>query len=99
MRPHSFVRAADGRPSEIQDLLPADTRFKVLLFAGDTTDEAQMRRVRAFADALESEDGWFKRFGGRDPWNVFDVFTISTGSKHNVSYTDFPKALCHHWSK
>lgn len=99
MRPHVFVRCADARPFEIQDLLPADTRFKVLLFAGDTTKTAQMARVLKFVEGMESEQGWFKKFGGRDPWKAFDVLTISTGSKHDVSYTDFPKSLCPHWSK
>ena len=36
MLPHVFVRAADARPFEIQDLLPADTHFKLLVFAGHT---------------------------------------------------------------
>ena len=29
---HVFVRATDGRPYELQDLLPSDTRFKILVF-------------------------------------------------------------------
>ena len=32
MLPHVFIRAADARPFNIQDMLPADTRFKLLVF-------------------------------------------------------------------
>ena len=97
--PRIFIRAADARPFEIQDLLPADTRFKILLFTGDSKDAAQKARVLAFADSLEKSDAFFRRHGGSDPWKAFDVLTISTGSKHEVSYTDFPEALRPHWSK
>ena len=90
--PHVFVRCADARPVELQDALPADTRFKLLVFLGAAD-------ARTLAEKLERADGWFRRFGGADPWRVFDVLTICAGSKHEVSYTDFPKALCSHWSK
>jgi len=41
MLPQILVRETDVRPYEFQDLLPADTRFKILVFSGDTTDAAQ----------------------------------------------------------
>lgn len=99
MPPHVFVQVADGRPVEIQDVLPADTRFKLLLFAGDTSEPAQLQKVRAFADALKGEEAFFKRHGGSDPWKVFDIQVISSASKFAVDFTDFPKSLCPHWSK
>ena len=37
--PHVFVRAANAQPVEIHDLLPADSRFKILVFAGDLARE------------------------------------------------------------
>ena len=36
--PQVLLRAADRRPYEIQDLLPSDARFKVLVFVGDNAD-------------------------------------------------------------
>ncbi|KIP05547.1 hypothetical protein PHLGIDRAFT_91984 [Phlebiopsis gigantea 11061_1 CR5-6] len=94
MLPHVFVRAADARPFEIQDLLPADTRFKLLVFAGDTTDAAQLARVRALATALE--DGVYGRFGGAA---VFDVMAVCAATKEKVNYTDLPAIFRTHWSK
>ncbi|GJE93871.1 phenol 2-monooxygenase [Phanerochaete sordida] len=97
MRPHVFVRAADARPFEVQDLCPADTRFKVLVFAGDTSDAAQRARVQALADAVEQ--GFYRRFGGAEPGKVFDVLAISSAPKDKVDYTDLPPVFRTHWSK
>ncbi|KIP04908.1 hypothetical protein PHLGIDRAFT_176210 [Phlebiopsis gigantea 11061_1 CR5-6] len=94
--PQTFIRAADMRPYEIQDLLPADTRYKVLVFAGDTSDAAQLARVRTLAAAVGSPSGFFKTYGGAD---VFDILTISSASKEKVNYTDVPPIFRSHWSK
>lgn len=99
MLPHVFVRAADGRPYEIQDLLPADTRFKILVFAGDTPNKDQMARVKTLAEALDSSDSFYRRHGGSDPTKAFDILTISSGTKDKVNFTDFPPVLNSHWSK
>ena len=99
MLPQVFVRAADARPFEIQDLLPADTRYKVLVFAGNPTDAGQLARVRALAAAFERPEGFFKRFGGAEPTKVFDVLAICAASKDRVNYTDLPPVFRSHWSK
>ena len=97
MPPHVFIRAADARPFEIQDLLPADTRFKVPVFAGDTSDEKQLARVRRLADDIA--DGFYRRFGGAEPAKTFDVLSICSATKDKVNYTDLPPLFRTHWSK
>ena len=99
MLPHVFVRAADARPFEIQDLLPADTRFKVLVFAGDTSDPQQLTRVRDLANAVDGPGGFYRKFGGGDPSKVFDVLSICSATKDKVNYTDLPPVFRTHWSK
>lgn len=99
MLPHVFVRAADARPFEIQDLLPADTRFKVLVFAGNTTDAQQLARVRDLASAIDDPEGFYRKFGGSDPSKVFDVMSICKATKSEVNYTDLPPVFRTHWSK
>ncbi|KAI0923519.1 hypothetical protein AcV5_009039 [Taiwanofungus camphoratus] len=93
--PQVFVRAADSRPFELQDLLPADTRFKVIIFAGDTTNAAQLDRVKALADNMDKPTSFLKTFAhGR-----FDMISISAGKKEIVNYTDLPELFRSHWSK
>ncbi|TCD71733.1 hypothetical protein EIP91_005499 [Steccherinum ochraceum] len=93
--PHVFIRAADARPFEIQDLLPADTKFKVLVFVGDITKSEQLERVKTFArEITEGENAFLAAFNPE----IFDVWSISSGKKEDVNYTDVPVALRPHWS-
>ena len=50
--PQIFLNASNAGPVEIQDLLPADTRFKFLIFGGDVGG----RQVRVFAVAPGEHD-------------------------------------------
>lgn len=99
MLPHVFICAADARPFDIQDFLPADTRFKILAFLGDISNEQQRARVQKLAESLGNPKVFFKKFGGEDPSKVFDIVSIGSGRKHEVNYTDVPLALRTHWSK
>ena len=99
--PQMVVRAADGRPYELQDLLPSDTRFKVLVFAGDTLCPNQLSRVHILADDLLGEGGILSRFAPRDLGlpAVFDVLTLSMAPLKQMRVGDLPKSLRSHWSK
>ncbi|GBE86738.1 Phenol hydroxylase [Sparassis crispa] len=99
MLPHVFVCAADARPFELQDLLPSDTRFKILVFAGNTADEQQLARVNALAEEMGAPEGFFRRFGRGAPDNVFDILSISSAKKQEVNFTDLPELFRPHWSK
>lgn len=99
MPPHIFIRAADSRPVELQDLLPSDTRFKVLVFTGDTTDMMQLKRIRTLAEELDKPEGFLKRFGKGDSSAVFNVLSISSAKKEKSNYTDVPPVFRTHWSK
>ncbi|TFY54823.1 hypothetical protein EVJ58_g8633 [Rhodofomes roseus] len=96
---HIFVRAADATPFEIQDLLPADTRFKVLVFAGDVMDPAQLQRVRTLAEEVGGSEGFLKCFSKGGVEKVFDVLTIASGDKFKVITADIPAVFRSHWSK
>ncbi|KAH9945759.1 hypothetical protein B0H21DRAFT_822837 [Amylocystis lapponica] len=99
MPPHEFIRAADARPFELQDLLPSDARFKILVFAGNTTDKLQLDRVRVLSAELDKPDGFLRRFGQGTPEAIFDILCISSGTKEETRYLDVPAILRPHWSK
>ncbi|KLO06801.1 hypothetical protein SCHPADRAFT_678024 [Schizopora paradoxa] len=64
MPPQIIIRAADARPFELHDLLPSDTRFKVIVFSGDINElGAQKDRLAHFASAACGEDGVLSRLG------------------------------------
>ncbi|RPD53360.1 hypothetical protein L227DRAFT_399930 [Lentinus tigrinus ALCF2SS1-6] len=97
--PHVFICAADARPYDIQDLLPSDTRFKILVFAGNTADQAQAARVKALAEEMAKPDGFLARFGKGEHGKVFDILSISSAPKQATNYTDLPRLFRPHWSK
>jgi phenol 2-monooxygenase len=92
--PQLVMRAADARPIEVQDLLVADTRFKILVFTGKP--EAQLAAVQAAADALEQA---LDRVlpGVRE--KAVDIIAICIGSIHEMDYNVVPSLLRSHWTK
>jgi phenol 2-monooxygenase (NADPH) len=102
--PQIIIRVADARPFEIQDLCPADTKFRILLFVGNVTDSDQAQRVHKLATDMGKPEGFLNKFGrsriNKDgDWDVFDLVTICAGRKENVSYLDVPKFFRTHWTK
>ncbi|KDR80826.1 hypothetical protein GALMADRAFT_222424 [Galerina marginata CBS 339.88] len=92
--PQIFLRAADSRPVEIQDLLPSDARFKVLVFTGNSSNLEQLKKTWTVSKEL---DKLFSNVAaGRA---MFDILTISSATKAEVRYNDLPKSLWSHWSK
>jgi phenol 2-monooxygenase len=92
MPPQVILRAADSRPIQVQDLLVSDTRFKLLLFLGDLSDNEQRTVVDEVAVALPKILDSFHR-------DMFDVITISLGGKMAFDYTRVPASLRSHWTK
>ncbi|KAG8883883.1 hypothetical protein FRB97_005721 [Tulasnella sp. 331] len=97
----SPLDTSDYRPFNIQDLLPADTKFKVLLFPGELKNEKQKFKLQALATELERETGFLKKFTPKHlaASSVFDIITIGTDKKDVCDYTDVPAGLRSHWSK
>ncbi|PAV19767.1 hypothetical protein PNOK_0470100 [Pyrrhoderma noxium] len=99
-----LVRAADAAVTDLQDLLPSDTRFKLLIFTGNLNVETQMAKLERFIAGATSSSGFLKKYGSRDSkrpgWDkVFDTVTILLGKKDTVEYTIVPSVLRPHWNK
>ncbi|KAI0738707.1 FAD binding domain-containing protein [Daedaleopsis nitida] len=100
--PHVFIRAADTRPFEIQDLLPADTRFKILVFGGDIKNKADYARLEKTAEQMNSPNNFVRRFGRPDAkgmFKAFDFLCFTTAEREAVDYLDYPEFFRPHWSK
>lgn len=95
--PQVFLRAADGRPYEIQDLILADTRFKILVFGGDTGKKEEKARLSKLAEEMKGVLTPFTP--GGDVTKMFDIMCFSTAGKYQVLYNDVPPLFRSHWSK
>ncbi|KIJ65495.1 hypothetical protein HYDPIDRAFT_110592 [Hydnomerulius pinastri MD-312] len=99
MPPQIFVRAADSRPIEIQDMLPADIRFKVLVFVGLLT-ETQIDKVNLLAEELNKPSSFLHRYTADGKVSsTFDIVTITAGKKDDANYLIVPALFRSHWSK
>ncbi|TFK29577.1 hypothetical protein FA15DRAFT_663717 [Coprinopsis marcescibilis] len=96
--PLALVRAADSRPFDILDLLPADSRFKVLVFLGrESCDGQQISRAEEVAVGLEETLRTVAP--NKDIFALFDIVTVLSASRKTVRYNAFPALLRSHWSK
>ncbi len=87
--PQVFIRVADGRPLEIHDLCPADTRFRILVFAGDITVHDNLTRLNKFAEKLNSPNNFVRRFGrGAKPgeFKLFDILAFTSAKRNEVDW-------------
>jgi len=87
MAPQTLIRAADFRAEELQDLLPADTRFKLLVFLGE------MEALGELAAALEPVVGKYGQ------GTAVDVLAIVPSRPPGFGVMDLPPVLRSHWSK
>lgn len=77
MPPAVVLRAANYTPTEVQDLLKSDMRFKILIFCGDAGRESQRERLGSLADKLGGKGGFLQSFApGGDVGTVFDIYSI-----------------------
>jgi len=101
MLPQIFVRVADARPVELHDMLPSDTRFKLLLFVGLLTP-GQLGKVRKLAEDLQLPSSFLQKYDYPAEGKVqsmFDIIPIAAGHKDDVNFLDIPSTFWTHWSK
>ena len=93
------MRAADCRPFEIQDLLPSDARFKIILFIGDTSDSRQLGIINDLANELERVLGKLAPLG--DIFTMFDIIAVCSDTKSSIRLgcKKLPLLLRSHWSR
>lgn len=92
MPPQALIRAMDARPFDLQDLIIADMRFKLLIFCGDTSLVKYRKNLFDLANKMESSQ-IFKP-------EMFDIITINSSKKETFNmYDEIPQYLRPVWSK
>ncbi|KAG1848096.1 FAD binding domain-containing protein [Suillus subalutaceus] len=96
--PCKFMRAADAWPFELQDLLPSDFLFKLLVFTGDFSDPLQQARVESMVTDMQKPESFLNRYATHGN-SRFDIITISKDRKETFNIFRLPTLLRSHWSK
>ncbi|KAF8902403.1 FAD binding domain-containing protein [Gymnopilus junonius] len=94
--PQIFLRAADSRPIEIQNLILSDAKFKLLVFTGNSSDPSQLQRIRKMSQELNNV---LSKLSAERISSFFEIIPISSATKTVVRYNDLPTFLWSHWSK
>lgn len=92
---HQVVRHAEGLALHIGDVMKSDLRYRILLFAGRARQDAQMKRVRAFAEYLDGAESVISRFTAKgEPRDaLIEVITVHAEHRDEIEMADFPSAL------
>ena len=92
--------AADALPCELQDLLPSDFRYKLLVFTGDLNDALQQERIESTVKGLQKPEIFLAKYASKESSNSrFDIIAISKGNKEEFDFLQVPSLLRSHWSK
>ncbi|KAJ6788229.1 hypothetical protein PWT90_04373 [Aphanocladium album] len=83
---------ADARPWHLQELLPSNGRWRVLVFPGNIQDKMQAAQLTSVAENFEKSDSFVSRFTPADgPIDaVFDIFAVHKTPRTEVTIFDFP---------
>ncbi|KAL1692724.1 FAD binding domain-containing protein [Schizophyllum commune] len=93
--PHVFVRAADAMPVNIHDLLPANGRFKVIIFAGDYARPTFATDLQQLAEGLTA---LVAKYGRITASESLDIVTVLAGKQDPGCILLLPSVLRPHWS-
>ncbi|BCS26562.1 putative FAD monooxygenase [Aspergillus puulaauensis] len=86
---------ADARPWHIQERLPSNGRWRVMVFAGDVTKQPQKEKIERLGAALGSKGSFlqcYKPAGARYD-SVIEVLTVHAGPRDAVDIFDFPEVF------
>jgi len=89
------VRASEGFPIEIGDLLISDLRFRILVFAGKASNAEQMKRLRSLAEYLDGETSVLSRYtpAGDKRDSLIEVLTVHSETRDDIEMAEFPSAF------
>lgn len=86
---------ADGRPWELQDRLPSDGRWRILVFAGNVGNEFQMARVQKLGSYLSSSKGVVKKYTPKG-WRsdtIIEVLSVHSTPRTAIEWSALPEAF------
>jgi phenol 2-monooxygenase len=97
MRMPSFkvLNQSDARPWHIQELLPSNGCWRIVVFSGDLRDPKQFARFTALGQALASKDSFLRRYTPRLEAmdSVFEIITVHSAPRSSVELLSLPEVF------
>lgn len=90
-----ILNQSDARPWHLQELIPSNGIWRVLLFPGDVSQSSQKAKLDGLCEQMSSPSSFLKRFtpskGRYD--SVIEVLTVHAAKRWDVDLFDFPQVL------
>ncbi|KAL2825188.1 FAD binding domain-containing protein [Aspergillus cavernicola] len=90
-----ILSQADARPWHLQERLPSNGRWRVMVFAGDVTKPSQKEIIERLGAALDSKTSFLQRYkpAGAHYDSVIEVLTVHAAPRNQVDIFDFPEVF------
>ena len=89
------LNQSDARPWHLQELLPSNGRWRVIIFTGDISGEKQRGRLESAGKSLNDKGSFVYRFTppGSAFDTVFEIFAVHSTPRQEVTIFDFPEVF------
>ncbi|KAK2751458.1 hypothetical protein FQN55_000733 [Onygenales sp. PD_40] len=95
MRMPSFkiINQSDARPWHLQERLPSDGRWRILVFPGDITKPSLLSQYTALGDKLASKDSFLRRYtpAATAIDSVIEVLTVHAAPRREIELQELPE--------
>ena len=89
------LNQSDARPSHFQELLKANGRWRVIIFAGDIRIASQKAKIETLGKQMEAPTSFIRRYTpvGASYDAVFEVLAVHAAPRTEVTVFDFPEVF------
>ena len=92
----TMVRVADCRPFDLQDILDADAKWRLLIFVGDPSTPGQEDTIQSLALYMQSAYGMLRRY---DFKTIFETVTIGAFTGEDKYTYELPDPVRADWTR
>jgi phenol 2-monooxygenase len=89
------LNQSDARPWHLQELLPSNGRWRVILFPGDISTPEQRKKLDALGAAIDDKTSFLRRFtpAGSRYDAIFEILTVHNAKREATTIFDFPEVM------
>jgi phenol 2-monooxygenase len=89
------LNQSDARPWHLQELIPSNGRWRVILFPGDISTPEQRRKLDVVGAAIDDETSFLRRFtpAGSRYDAIFEILTVHHAKRETTTIFDFPEVF------
>ncbi len=89
------LNQADARPWHLQELLPSNGRWRVLVFPGDVRKQDVKQRLQSLGEKLGGDQSFLKKYTpkGVSYDGVIELLAVHSAPRREITVFDFPEVF------